>query len=185
MHPKSNTMTSRTDTILTVLKIVSWIIFIGLCIQTGALLFNYIFSLFRPVATNNLYQGLNLSELYNQSQSLYSFLFSFVIVLSGLKAFVFYLVIKLFMKLNLMKPFDEAAKDYITRISWFVFFTGICSHIAHRFTKHLLHKGYEAEAVSHFWNGTEAYLLMAAVLFVIAQIFKNGIELQQENDLTV
>lgn len=185
MHPKSKTMTIRTDAILTGLKIISWIIFLGLCIETGALLFNYIYSLFRPVATNNLYQGLNLSELYNQSPTMYSYLFSLVIFLSGMKAYVFYLVIKLFMKLNLVKPFDETVRDFITQISWFVFFTGIGSYIAHRFTKHLLQKGYDVDAVFQFWNGTEAYLLMAAVLFVIAQIFKKGIELQQENDLTV
>lgn len=185
MHPKSIAMTLKTDALLTGLKIISWVIFIGLCIETGALLFNYVYSLFRPVATNNLYQGLNLSELYNQSTTLYSYLFSLVIFLSAMKAYVFYLVIKLFMKLNLAKPFDEVVRYYITQISWFVFFTGMSSYLAHQFTKHLLHKGYEVDAVSHFWNGTEAFLLMAAVLFVIAQIFKKGIELQHENDLTV
>jgi hypothetical protein len=100
-----------------------------------------------------------------------------VIFVSGLKAYVFYLVIKLFMKLNLAKPCDEGVRYYITQISWFVFFTGMSSYIAHRFTKHLVQKGYEVDAVSHFWSGTEAFLLMAAVLFVIAQIFKKGIEL--------
>ena len=185
MHAKSITMTLKTDVLLTGLKIISWVIFIGLCIETGALLFNYIYSLFRTVATNNLYQGLNLSELYNQSTTLYSYLFSMVIFVSGLKAYVFYLVIKLFMKLNLAKPCDEGVRYYITQISWFVFFTGMSSYIAHRFTKHLVQKGYEVDAVSHFWSGTEAFLLMAAVLFVIAQIFKKGIELQHENDLTV
>ena len=57
-------MSKNKDFVLDVLNVVSWIIFIGLCIEAGALLFNFIFTLFRPVATHNVYKGLDLSELY-------------------------------------------------------------------------------------------------------------------------
>lgn len=178
-------MAKRNDFILTALQVISWIIFIGFCIQTGALLFNYIYSLFNPIATHDLYLGLDLSEIYNESIALYTGLFSFIITLSALKAFVFYLVIKLFRKLNLVKPFSEEVSKLISEISYNALSIGIISLIAHQFTKRLIQEGYEAGIVDKYWADSEAFLLMAAIVYVIAQIFKKGIELQNENDLTV
>jgi hypothetical protein len=39
--------------------------------------------------------------------------------------------------------------------------------------------------VEKYWSDTAAFLMMAAILFIISQVFKKGIELQNENDLTV
>jgi hypothetical protein len=57
-------MTKKDDFILKALNVVAWVIFIGLCVEAGALIFNFIFTLFKPIASNNIYKGLNLSELY-------------------------------------------------------------------------------------------------------------------------
>ncbi|WP_103924999.1 DUF2975 domain-containing protein [Algoriphagus boritolerans] len=46
-------------------------------------------------------------------------------------------------------------------------------------------RGYDVDSVGQFWDDYSAFLMMAAVVFVIAQIFKKGLELQSENDLTV
>ena len=178
-------MSKQEDFIWKALWVISWIIFIGFCIETGAFLFNYIFSLFRPEATNNLYNGLNLSDTYLRSKVVYSFLFSFIIVISGLKAFVFYQVIKIFMKLNLVKPFSEEVSQLITGISYFSFAIGIISEIAHKFTKNIVQKGYQVDTIEKFWNDSAVFLMMAAILYIISLVFKKGIELQNENDLTV
>ncbi|MCC7523324.1 MAG: DUF2975 domain-containing protein [Chitinophagaceae bacterium] len=47
------------------------------------------------------------------------------------------------------------------------------------------HRGYAIDDLNPFWTGSEAYISMAAIIFVIASIFKNGVELKNENDLTV
>ncbi len=39
-------MTSQTSSILKTMNVILWIIFIGLCIKTGALLFSFFVSLF-------------------------------------------------------------------------------------------------------------------------------------------
>jgi hypothetical protein len=39
--------------------------------------------------------------------------------------------------------------------------------------------------LNEYWTDGKAFILMSAVLFIIATIFKRGIELQSENDLTV
>jgi hypothetical protein len=41
-------MSKKNDFILKVLNVVSWIVFVGLCIEAGALLFNFILTLFKP-----------------------------------------------------------------------------------------------------------------------------------------
>lgn len=178
-------MTKKNDFIWKTIQVIAWIIFIAYCIETGTLLFNYIFSLFKPIASKNLYLGLDLSDLYNKSLVLYTLLFSFIIILSALKAFVFYIVIKTCMKLNMIKPFSEEVAGFISKISYYAFTIAAVGYIAHQFTKRLIHKGYDAAAAERFWNDSFAYVMMAAIVFVIAMIFKKGIELQKEQDLTI
>ena len=60
------------------LKIVAWIIFIGLCIEAGGLIVNFIFSLYDPEFVQNLYQKLDLSEMYNRSKWAYICMYSFM-----------------------------------------------------------------------------------------------------------
>ena len=178
-------MTKKENFIWKLLQVVSWIIFIGFCIQTGALIFNFIYSLFRPIATHDLYLKLNLSELYERSFFLYVFLFSLAITISGISAWLFYLVIKLFDRLNLVKPFSEEVADLISRISYYAFSIGLLGVIAISFTKELTKKGFEVSTIGRFWEDSVTYLMMSAIIFIISLIFKRGIELQKENDLTI
>jgi hypothetical protein len=39
--------------------------------------------------------------------------------------------------------------------------------------------------MERFWNDSGAYLMMSAVLFVVSLVFRKGLELQNETDLTV
>ena len=64
---KRNKMKKETKFTWNLIKLFCWLIFAGLSVQTGALLFNYIYSIFKPIAAENLYLGLNLSSIYNQS----------------------------------------------------------------------------------------------------------------------
>ncbi len=178
-------MSKRDDFIWKAIQVVCWFIFAGLCVQTGALLFNYLYSLFRPVATHNLHLGLDLSRVYEQSKTIYSALFSFLLAISVLKALVFYYVLRLFKNIELSKPFSETVSGLIAQISYFAFSVGLVSHLAHRFVKSLIQRGYDVDVISRYWDDSGAYLMMSAILFVIALIFKRGIELQNENELTV
>ena len=178
-------MTKNNDFILKVLNVVSWIIFIGLCIEAGALMFNFILTLFKPIATHNIYKGLDLSEMYRNQFPHYMGVMSFVVILAVCKAYLFYLVVKIFTKLNLVKPFDVEIAKLIEKISVEAFSIGIVSIIAHQYTKRLMESDYELSHIETYWNDAAAFLMMAAIIFVISQIFKKGIELQNENDLTV
>jgi hypothetical protein len=178
-------MSKRSESILVVLNVISWIIFIGLCVEAGALLFNFAFTLFKPTATNNIYKGLNLSTMFNREYTHYIIVMSFVVAIAILKAYLFYLVVKIFKKLNLVKPFDIEIAKLIQKLSYEAVSIAIVSLVAHQYTKRLIQSGYEVDKVEEYWNDTTAFLMMAAILFIISQIFKKGIELQKENDLTV
>lgn len=178
-------MTNRTDFIIKALHVVSWIIFIGFCIQTGTLVFNYIFSLINPAATHNLYLGLNLSELYRDNKTTYTLLFSCIAFLSAMKAYLFYLIIMLLSRLDLLKPFSLSTAELISKVSYQILNIGVVGLITHQFAKRLAQKGINVQSAEIFWNDSDTYLLLAAVAFVFAQIFRKGIELQNENDLTV
>lgn len=178
-------MTKKENFIWKFLQVVSWIIFIGFCIQTGTLIFNFIYSLFRPIATHDLYLKLNLSDLYKRNFFLYVALFSLAITISGISAWLFYLVLKLFDRLNLIKPFSEDVADHISRISYYAFSIGLLGLIATSFSRELTKKGFEVSSINRFWEDSMTFLMMSAIIFIISLIFKRGIELQKENDLTV
>ncbi len=101
-------MTKRNNYVFIGLQIVSWIIFVGLCIEAGALIVNFVFSLFKPEFVGNLYQKLDLSQLYNTNKWVYSGMYGFILTISVLKAYLFYVVIMLLSKLDLLKPFSSS-----------------------------------------------------------------------------
>jgi len=176
-------MSKRTDFILRALNVTSWIIFIGLCIESGALIFNFAYSVYKPIVPHNIYKDLDLNGLQAKSFTHFIGVMSFIVVISILKAYLFYLVVKIFMKLNLVKPFSAEIARLIENISFEVLSIAIVGAVARQYTKSLINSGYEIRL--EYWNDTRAFLIMAATIYVIAQVFKKGIELQNENDLTV
>jgi hypothetical protein len=167
------------------LHVISWIIFVGLSIEAGGLVVNFFFSLYRPEFVQNLYQKLDLSEMYNLSKSAFFGMYSFILVISILKAYLFYVVIMLISQLDLEKPFNTYAANQIKKISYYTLSIGLISYLARETSKHLQHRGLEIDTLNQFWGDSQAYILMAAVLYVIATIFSRGVEIQNENDLTV
>lgn len=178
-------MSTKSNFVFTVLSIVAWIIFVGLCIEAGGLIVNFVFSLYKPEFVQNLYQKLDLSEMYHRSKWAFFSMYSFILVISILKAYLFYVVIRLIHTLDLSKPFNRYVSEQIAQISYFTLSIGLLSHIARQSAKNLLHRGYEIDQLNQFWVDSEAFILMAAIVYVIAIIFKRGIELQNENDLTI
>lgn len=178
-------MSEKNNFIFKGLTIVAWIIFVGLCIEAAALLVNFVFSLFKPEFVPNLYQKLDLSDLYDSSQPVFFGIYSFILFIAGLKAHLFYMVIRLLNKLDLEKPFNSFVAEQITQMSYYTFSIGIISYIARETTRNLSHHGFDSDALNQFWADSQAFILMSAVIYVIATIFTKGVELQNENDLTV
>jgi hypothetical protein len=176
-------MTITSNTILKIMNVVFWIVFIGLCIKTGAIIISFCVSLFvNAQGASDLYLGLNLSALYEFSKYHYISTVSLLIALYGVKAFIAYLVVKIFMKFNLTSPFNSEVTDLITRISHYALNAGVLSFVASGYSKWLTNN--QGVAVPIDWAGEEI-LFFAGVLYIVSLVFKKGIQLQTENDLTV
>lgn len=178
-------MTAKNNFVFTLLTILTWIIFIGLSIEAGSLIFILVLKLLRPEFVSPVYNQMDLSQLFNSSRAVFYALYSFVIAIALMKAHLFYAVIRLLSKLDLTKPFTPYVAKQIGQISYFTLSIGLVSYIARQSAKNLLHRGYPVEQLNQFWVDSQAYILMAAIIYIIATIFKKGIELQNENDLTV
>lgn len=179
------TMKITTETILKVLNVITWIIFIGLCIEAGALIVNFIYSIFKPEIIQNLYQKLDLSKLYAYSKSAFYVIYSFIIIIALLKAILFYFLIKLLLKFDLAKPFAESISKQILRISYFTLSIGFLGKLASKIAESLSKYSIDVLQTQQFWNDSNAFIMFGLILLVIAKIFERGIELQSENDLTI
>lgn len=167
------------------LHVIAWIIFVGLCIEAGALIVNFVVSLYKPEILENLYQKLDISDIYNRNKYVFYGMYSFVLVIAILKAYLFYIVISLMHKLDMAKPFNDYVAKQISKISYYTFSIGLISYLAHQSTMRLEDNWYDIDKLSEFWADSQAFILMSAIIYIIAYIFTKGVELQNENDLTV
>jgi hypothetical protein len=167
------------------LKIVAWIIFIGLCIEAGGLIVNFFISLYNPEFVQNLYQKLDLSEMYERSQLAFYAMYSFILIIAILKALLFYVVVKLVTKINLSKPFNSFVAKQLLQISYYTLSIGLLSYIAQQTAKNLQLHGYNINILNQFWADSQAFILMAAIIYIIAIIFSKGVEYQDELEETV
>lgn len=179
-------MKSRTKQILATLHILCWIIFIGLCIKTGAILYSAFVSIaINPGAAKNIYLGLDLAELYNFGIPNYIALVSLVIVTTALKAYIFYVAIRIFLKINYSHPFSQPVAALITKISYVALSIGILILAGNGYADWLTKNEVSFPPLNGHLGGGGEFIFFAGVIFFIAQVFKKGIEIQTENELTV
>ncbi len=167
------------------LYVVAWLIFVGLSIEAGALIVNFFFSLYNPEVLHQLYQKLDLTAMYHNSQMVFYGMYGFILTISVFKAILFYIVIRLMHKMDLSKPFNTFVSNQILQISYFTLSIGVISLIASSIADSLARQGYDTGVLDAFWADSQAFILMGAVIYIIATIFRRGVDLQNENDLTV
>ena len=171
---------------LTILNIVFWIIFIGICIKTGTLLISFSISLLaNTAAAANLHDGLDLSGLLQSHRGQYITVVSSFIILLAMKAFIFYLIIKAFLKTNFEQPFNIEVYHLISRISYLSIQIAVATWFVERYISWLSKRGVLLPDVQDYVGGSSEFLLLGCIIFFIAQIFKKGIDIQSENSLTI
>lgn len=172
---------TKTEQILRVMYVLSWIVFIGLMIKTGAILVSYGVSLLNPGASHKLYSGLSFQDLREFSFWHYTQAISFLIAFSAMKAYVFYLVIQVLSKVNLVSPFTTEVTQLLEKISYILLGVWIVTILGN---SHLEWLAKREGIYLEQWS-TEGFLFMAGLVFIISQIFKRGVEIQTDNELTV
>lgn len=172
---------TRTAQILKVLEVIAWIAFIGFIVKTVVILFSFVMSLVNPEAAKNLYQGLNLSKLKEYSFWSYTQHVSFMVTLSALKTYVCWEVINILSKMDLQQPFQMEFVQKLERISYQLVGIWVIAVLFSAHSKWLLKF---TDSISANRASSE-FLFAAGLVFIISQIFKRGVEIQSENELTV
>ncbi|OON67936.1 DUF2975 domain-containing protein [Hymenobacter sp. CRA2] len=174
----------KTDSthVLKILHVVFWVLFIGFCIQIGSVLISFLVSKFsNPAGAQNLSMGLNLLSLKSYSEAHYAGVVSLIVYFLVVKAYMAYLVIQIFRRLDFAVPFSAEVAALITQISHVALGAGVVGLGAARYSKWLMKSG-AVEALT--WPGGE-FLLLAGIIFLIARVFQKGADIQAENALTV
>jgi hypothetical protein len=177
-----------TKQVLLVLNVLSWIIFIGLCIEVGGILFNTVYAWYKPVVAQYFWNGADLSDLYARDKGEFTVLALLMFIAAFFKALLFYLIVRLFFekKYSFDKPFHPGVKRLLFNVAYCCLGAGLFSYWGGRYVAWLETKGDPLPELDQLRiGGADVWLFMAVVLFVIGQVFRKGVELQTENDLTV
>ena len=181
-------MNTTTKIILQVLLVICWIIFIGVSIEAGALIVNAIFALANPAVVTHLWQQVDLSDLFKYDHGYFFVVTLIMSIVAVMKAWLFYLIIKILhdKKLNMAQPFSKEVRRFIFLLSYIALVIGLFSGYGVKYSGWLIKQGVKMPDTHYLrFGGADVWLFMAVILFVIAQIFKRGIEIQTENELTV
>jgi hypothetical protein len=182
-------MFKRTDLLLKGLHFISWVIFVGVSIDAGGILTNSIYTIFfNPGYANRFWNYNDLSSLYAFNQVAYVTLTCLMSIVTLLKAVLFYIIIKIFhdQKLDFNNPFNATLGKYIKNIAICALTIGLFSKWGGDLCEWIANNQVSIPSIQKLKiAGADVWLFMGFVIFIFAKIFKKGIELQSENDLTV
>ena len=174
-------MKKRTEIILKILNVFAWIAFIALMVKAGAILFSYCYTIFKPEAAKNFYEGQNLYNFRLSHFWQYTLTVALRAITPILESYTAYLIIRVLSKIKLSSPFTMEIANVLERISFFILATWAVTIMYNSFAAWLIKEnpGLPLTIVSG------DFIFLAGIVFVFAQIFKKGVELQSENELTV
>jgi hypothetical protein len=160
--------------------IIAWITFIGLSIKAVGIIISYFISLGNEGAAKDLYDGMNLLAYKQHSITQYTIIVGYRLLQFSIQAYIAFLVIKLLNGLNIQRPFNANALKSMQKISFYLLLLWVLI-VLHNFHIGILqtNTGISAELIS------SEFVYIAGIVYVFSLLFKRGLEIQSENDLTI
>ena len=184
MHFKQINMKAKTETILTISKYLALLGGVGYSILWGSQLTTLVASFINPAWAKRTYEvDLNLFSIREHSTAYYVYAMCLTIAVSVLKAVIWWVVFDLLSKLKLQTPFSIEVEKKLERIAYLLLGVWIVSSIFWKIYIYYLSKDTGVQLAPNM-SGDE-YLFLAGIIYIISQVFKRGIEIQDENQLTV
>lgn len=163
------------------MNVLSWVVFLGLLVKAGAILISYGVSVGNPAGAKNLYMGLDLYAIRQFNFWHYTGTVALMSALLVLEAYIAFLVIKVLSRIKLTNPFTMEVSKTLERISYIILLAWATAML---FNAHATWLSKRIQGLQENLVSGE-FILLAGVVFVISQIFKKGVEIQSENELTV
>lgn len=158
--------------LLQVMRILAWVAFGWLLLETGAILFTYFMSFISQKIASGLYHGLDFLALKRFSTGHYSLSALFMVILCTAKAYILLLVIQAMSKTNLINPFKPTTIRILEKISFSLAGIWIIAIFNNLHMDWILKR---TNIPLQPWAAT-TFLFMAFILFIISQVFKRGLE---------
>ena len=174
-------MKTRTDFILAIMNVLAWVTFFGLAVKTGAILISYGVSIKNPIASENLYMGWNLSKVRQYDFWHYTSMVTMNVLILIIDAVIAYLITRALSKIKMSNPFTMPVANLLEKVSYLILLVWVVAMLYNSYLAWL------SKQITGFQENkfSGEFILMAGVVFVFSQIFKKGVEIQSENELTV
>lgn len=179
---------NQTKTILSVLTVLAWIIFISMCIVAGSFIVNILFVMVNPEGFKYVWKEADLTALLQYNRTFFFVQILTITVVILLKAVLFYIILKMLSlkSLSISKPFHSGVRGIIFSSSIICLLIGMFSAFGTQYAKWLSKKGVLMPTTEEMYlAGADVWLFMCVILYIIVQVIKRGIELQSENELTI
>ncbi len=174
----------KTTTVLTFAKILALLGGINYSIEFGAQLTNLIASFINHEWAKHTYQvDLNIFNIREQSTIYYVFGMLLTLSASALKATIWYVLYSLLLKLKFQSPFMMEVERKLEQIAYLMFGVWIVAGFFWKTYIYYLSK--ETGTQLPIKDNVDEYIFFAGIVYIISQIFKRGIEIQEENQLTI
>ncbi|MEQ3656566.1 MAG: DUF2975 domain-containing protein [Dokdonia sp.] len=162
------------------MNVFAWIAFIGLSIKVGGIVISYIISLRNEEAAKDLYQGMNLIAYKEDSLAHYTIIVIYRLLQFSMQAYIAYLVISLLSNLNIQRPFNASVLKIMQRICYCLLLLWVII-VGHNFHVGILeaNTGISANLLP------SEFVYIAGIIYIFSLLFKRGLELQSENELTI
>ncbi len=171
----------KTERILQIMRVGAWIVYIGAIIRSVMLVVAFVMA--NLSGKNEFY-----SRHFWPALSIFSLLWAITI----LHVQVWEKVKDILTEINLGNPFTMITAHrlintgYLLLAIWVVSFIG--KNYLHYLQKSLAGTTEFLQSFNYAQTSFDAdgvYLLNAGIVYIIAQVFRRGVELQQENELTI
>lgn len=172
---------TRTTRILATMRVIAWIVFIALMVETGLFLVTYVISCYSPDIVSRMYRGMELYDLMAFDFRHYSATAILRIVYTALKAWAAYLTVSALSDVTLVNPFTGSIARLLERIGITLLIAGCVAIVNNAHDQWLM----ENMGIRSWEMAIDGFLVTSGLVYIIAKIFRRGVELQSEHDLTI
>lgn len=181
MRYKITKMRNQSKFILTLLKVVFIFNLIGLAISLISMIWIFTSHYFDWEMPRKFYDSIDFTKIWREDKLAFTSICLGEIIGIIAKIMLIKVILKILKELDLKNPFKENLLKYLNDISKLAVVIGFIGI----FLKFFIELKVNNALIISTQIGESYFLWLAAIIYIITQVFQKGYELQSENDLTI